>query len=113
MSLYLDGTDVLGAGDGYALVVRFRDPVDVARRLGGGVGSLAATALPADFIEGKVYEGARKRVEDELPKLGIDADVALVAASRLPGSAPPRFGFLSGALVGLGAAVLWHMTRRK
>lgn len=92
MSLHL-----LGAERGRAVLVRVRNPLDLAKAQGGSAGRAAAALLP-QAVSGMVLDKMAEQFRANLKANGVDAEVVVVAgvvvgvALSVAGWAGWRFG---------------------
>ena len=86
MSLHL-----LGAERGRAVLVRVRNPLDLAKAQGGSAGRAAAALLP-QAVSGMVLDKMAEQFRANLKANGVDAEVVVGVALSVAGWAGWRFG---------------------
>ena len=103
-SMYMDGTDVVGAvKPGPVLVLQLKDVGTLARKLGGSVGALAQDLSPQG-VEVLAYGEAKRMIREELGKRGISAEVEVLDTAPRGRAFTPDIvrGIAVGAVGGAG-----------
>lgn len=98
MSLHL-----LGAERGRAVLVRVRNPLDLAKAQGGSAGRAAAALLP-QAVSGMVLDKMAEQFRANLKANGVDAEVVVVADDGSP-AASGRRDVVAGVVVGVALSV--------
>lgn len=109
MSLHLLGAEPVPK----AVLVRVRNPIEVAAARGGWKGAAAGAILPS-LVEEQVLSGLAQELQKNLRANGVDAEVVLTTADGRP---VVKSGFGGGlvagaALVGVGWAA-WRFVLRR